>query len=246
MTVVVKTQALTKTYPSNSGDVLALKDLSLCIETGEYIAIMGASGSGKSTVLNLLGLLDRPSSGSYWLNGEDTAQFAPNRRSDMRGSKIGLVFQRFNLLPRCTAMENVALPLLYAGVGVKECRRRATEALELTELTHRATHWPNQMSGGEQQRVAIARAIVNHPSLILADEPTGSLDSATGQSILRMFRSINNDGRTVVIVTHDESVARQASRIIRLHDGALLTDTNTRCFDNGRGSSFPSATFAVS
>lgn len=204
--------------------VHALNGVTFCIAPGESVAVMGPSGSGKSTLMNLLGLLDSPSEGLYRIDGEDVKQFKPDQRAAIRNRKVGFVFQASNLLARSTALENVELPLVYAGVGTGERRRRAVDALEAVDLAHRSSHWPHQLSGGEQQRVAIARAIVNDPLIILADEPTGSLDSRTGLTILALFQTLNREGRTLVLVTHDKQVARHAARIINLRDGQLVSD----------------------
>jgi putative ABC transport system ATP-binding protein len=204
--------------------VRALEGVTLCIEAGESVAVMGPSGSGKSTLMNLLGLLDRPSRGRYWIEGEDVSQFSPDQQATIRNRKVGFVFQASNLLARSTALENVELPLVYAGVGASERRRRAGDALEAVGLGHRRSHWPHQLSGGEQQRVAIARAIVNEPLMILADEPTGALDSRKGLTILALFQALNHAGRTLVLVTHDAQVARHAARIVNLRDGQLISD----------------------
>jgi putative ABC transport system ATP-binding protein len=221
---LVRIERLGKTYIAGAAPVPALDGATLDIAAGEFVAIMGPSGSGKSTLMNLLGLLDRASAGRYWLDGEDVGGLGPDHRARLRNAKLGFVFQSFNLLARSTAMENVELPLLYAGVAAAERRRRAGAALDAVGLAHRRAHWPYQLSGGEQQRVAIARAIVNEPRLILADEPTGALDSRTGLMILALFQQLNRAGRTVVLVTHDAHISRHAGRVVTLHDGRLLTD----------------------
>jgi len=204
--------------------VAALRAVTLEIGDGEFAAIMGPSGSGKSTLMNLLGLLDRPSNGRYWFAGRDVSRLGEDARADLRNRRIGFVFQSFNLLPRNTAVENVELPLVYAGLAKAARRRRAAAALATVGLSHRQDHWPHQLSGGEQQRVAIARALVNDPSLILADEPTGALDARTGHDILTLFQQLNRDGRTVALVTHDREVGRQARRILSLRDGRMIAD----------------------
>jgi putative ABC transport system ATP-binding protein len=224
MIPVIRTEGLGKTYSPGGEAVRALENMTLSIEAGECVAVMGSSGSGKSTLMNLLGLLDRPSSGGYWLEGEDVSQLGPDEQATIRNRKIGFVFQSFNLLARSTALENVELPLVYTGVGGGERRRRAGEALEAVGLGHRQSHWPHQLSGGEQQRVAIARAIVNDPLMILADEPTGALDSRTGLTILALFQALNQEGRTIILVTHDALVAQHAARIVTLRDGQLISD----------------------
>jgi putative ABC transport system ATP-binding protein len=221
---LVRIERLGKTYIAGAAPVPALDGATLDIAAGEFVAIMGPSGSGKSTLMNLLGLLDRASAGRYWLDGEDVGGLGPDHRARLRNAKLGFVFQSFNLLARSTAIENVELPLLYAGVAAAERRRRAGAALDAVGLAHRRAHWPYQLSGGEQQRVAIARAIVNEPRLILADEPTGALDSRTGLMILALFQELNRAGRTVVLVTHDAHISRHAGRVVTLHDGRLLTD----------------------
>jgi putative ABC transport system ATP-binding protein len=221
---LVRIERLGKTYIAGAAPVPALDGATLDIAAGEFVAIMGPSGSGKSTLMNLLGLLDRASAGRYWLDGEDVGGLGPDHRARLRNAKLGFVFQSFNLLARSTALENVELPLLYAGVAAAERRRRAGAALDAVGLAHRRAHWPYQLSGGEQQRVAIARAIVNEPRLILADEPTGALDSRTGLMILALFQELNRAGRTVVLVTHDAHISRHAGRVVTLHDGRLLTD----------------------
>jgi putative ABC transport system ATP-binding protein len=221
---LVRIERLGKTYIAGVAPVPALDGATLDIAAGEFVAIMGPSGSGKSTLMNLLGLLDRASAGRYWLDGEDVGGLGPDHRARLRNAKLGFVFQSFNLLARSTALENVELPLLYAAGAAAERRRRAGAALDAVGLAHRRAHWPYQLSGGEQQRVAIARAIVNEPRLILADEPTGALDSRTGLMILALFQELNRAGRTVVLVTHDAHISRHAGRVVTLHDGRLLTD----------------------
>lgn len=227
MSLVVETKALCRTYTRAADDVEVLRDVSLSINAADFVAIMGASGSGKSTLLHILGLLDKPTSGSFRLDGEPIDQLSHKGQSDLRCRKIGFVFQNFSLLPRSTALENVELPLFYAGVSSKHRARRANEALEAVGLAHRAKHWPHQLSGGEQQRVAIARAIVNRPLLMLADEPTGSLDSKTGASILELFQKMNRDGQTIVLVTHDAEIASHANRVVRVRDGEIVSEGAT-------------------
>jgi putative ABC transport system ATP-binding protein len=235
MTPVVRTESLSKFYRTGSDTVRALDGVTLGIEAGEFVAVMGPSGSGKTTLMNLLGLLDRPSRGRYLLEGEDVSAFKSDKQAAIRNHKLGFVFQASNLLARSTALENVELPLVYAGVGGKERRRRAAEALEAVGLGYRRSHWPHQLSGGEQQRVAIARAMVNDPLMILADEPTGALDSRTGLTILAQFQALNRQGRTLVLVTHDAQVARHAGRILNLCDGQLMSDEPVgECLDAAR------------
>nr|WP_264185635.1 ABC transporter ATP-binding protein [Roseicella aerolata] len=213
-----------KEHPLGQRKVHALRGVSLEIREGEFVAVMGPSGSGKSTLMNLLGLMDRPSSGRYLLAGQDVQQLDHDRRATLRGREIGFIFQAFNLLGRSTAVENVELALTYAGHPRKERRRRAAEALQRVGLGDRQDHWPGQLSGGEQQRVAIARVLATGPRLILADEPTGSLDSVTGREIMGFLRDLNAAGRTILLVTHDPAVARQARRIVSMRDGQVVGD----------------------
>jgi putative ABC transport system ATP-binding protein len=201
-----------------------LKGITLDINRNEYVALMGPSGSGKSTLMNILGCLDSPTSGTYILNGNDVSTMHDNQLADIRNREIGFVFQQFNLLPRLTAMENVALPLVYAGIPKKQRTEMAMEVLRKVDLTDRSHHRPNEMSGGQCQRVAIARALVNNPSMILADEPTGNLDSKTSHEIMEIFNKIHADGNSVVLVTHEEDISRCAHRVIRLKDGLLESD----------------------
>jgi ABC-type lipoprotein export system ATPase subunit len=224
---LIKLVGVWKTYRMGELDVHALRDVSLQVARGEFIAIMGASGSGKTTLMNILGCLDRPSSGSYWLDGEEVSRMSADKRAMIRNRKIGFVFQNFNLLPRTSALENVAMPLSYTASHLteKEARRRAKEVLERVGLGDRLHHEPSQLSGGQQQRVAIARALVNKPPLLLADEPTGNLDSKTGEEVLELFQELNREeGVTVVLVTHDPHVASHAERIIYIHDGQIVED----------------------
>ncbi len=204
--------------------VYVLKGIDLIINKGEYVALMGPSGSGKSTLMNLLGCLDTPTSGSYILNGKDVSQMHDDELAEIRNKEIGFVFQTFNLLPRTTALDNVALPMIYAGFSKSERRERATEVLTQVSLSDRMDHQPNQLSGGQRQRVAIARALVNKPSIILADEPTGNLDSKTSVEIMSLFNQIHKDGNTVILVTHEEDIAAYAHRVIRLRDGIIESD----------------------
>lgn len=205
--------------------VYVLKGIDLQINKGEYVALMGPSGSGKSTLMNLLGCLDTPTSGSYILNGKDVSLMKDDELAEIRNKEIGFVFQTFNLLPRTTALDNVALPMIYAGYSKSERYLRAKEVLEQVNLEDRMDHQPNQLSGGQRQRVAIARALVNKPSIILADEPTGNLDSKTSLEIMKLFGDIHNSGNTVILVTHEEEIAAYAHRIIRLRDGMIESDT---------------------
>ncbi|WP_281336306.1 ABC transporter ATP-binding protein [Flavobacterium eburneipallidum] len=205
--------------------VYVLKGIDLEIKKGEYVALMGPSGSGKSTLMNLLGCLDTPTSGTYILNGKDVSQMKDDELAEIRNKEIGFVFQTFNLLPRTTALDNVALPMIYAGYSKAERKVRATEVLQQVNLADRMDHQPNQLSGGQRQRVAIARALVNKPSIILADEPTGNLDSKTSVEIMKLFGDIHAQGNTVILVTHEEDIAEYAHRIIRLRDGMIESDT---------------------
>ena len=221
---LIRVRDLARDYRAGGAIVQALAGVTLDIARGEFVAVMGPSGSGKSTLMHLLGLLDRPSSGGYWFEGRDVGRLGGDERAAVRNRKVGFVFQSFNLLARATAAENVELPLVYAGIRRAERRRRADAALEAVALGPRRRHWPHQLSGGEQQRVAVARAIVNDPALVLADEPTGSLDSRTGLDILALLDSLHQAGRTVVLVTHEPQVARHAGRIVTLRDGRVISD----------------------
>lgn len=220
---VIRTESLTRSYSMGDSLITALREADLTIHAGAFIALMGASGSGKSTLLNLIGLLDRATSGEYWLEGKPVSALRRDELSDLRGRRIGFIFQNFNLLPRLSAWENVALPLAYrkGEFGTQEQLNRAREALSRVKLNHRMDHQPTELSGGERQRVAIARALVTQPAVILADEPTGNLDSKTGLEIMRLLKELNTEGRTIIVVTHDMNVARNASRMIHLRDGVL-------------------------
>ena len=221
---LIETVDLWKTYVMGSEEIHALRGVSISIERGEYVAIMGPSGSGKSTLMNLIGCLDTPSKGSYLLNGKQVGQMNDNELARIRNEEIGFVFQTFNLLPRATALHNVELPLVYAGVQSADRERRAKLALEKVELTSRMTHRPNELSGGQRQRVAIARALVNNPSILLADEPTGNLDSKTGMEIMGLFERLHKAGNTIVLVTHEADVAAYAYRAVHVRDGQVEND----------------------
>jgi len=221
---VVETHALEKIYRMGDVEVPALRGISLSIEAGEFLAVMGASGSGKSTFMNLIGCLDRPTRGSYLMAGRDVSRLSRDQLARVRGEQIGFVFQGFNLLARTTALENVELPLLYQGVGSRERHRRAAEALERVGLADRLEHTSAQLSGGQQQRVAIARALVNRPALLLADEPTGNLDSHTSIEVMSIFQELNEQGLTVLLVTHEHDIAEHAKRVVTFKDGLVLSD----------------------
>jgi putative ABC transport system ATP-binding protein len=217
-------RSITKTYKTGALEVPVLHGIDLVVERGEYVAIMGPSGSGKSTLMNIIGCLDRATSGTYVLDGEDVSHLDDNALAEIRLRKLGFVFQGFNLLARTDALKNVALPLFYAGLNGRERQQRARKVLEEVGLADRAHHKPNELSGGQQQRVAIARALINDPAVLLADEPTGNLDTKTSADIMALFEKLHEGGRTVIMVTHDEAVARHARRIIRLLDGLIVAD----------------------
>ena len=221
---LIETRDLWKTYVMGSEEIHALRGVSMEIERGEYVAIMGPSGSGKSTFMNLIGCLDTPSKGSYLLNGKQVSQMNDNELAQIRNEEIGFVFQTFNLLPRASALQNVELPLIYGGVAARERHERAKLALDKVELTSRMSHRPNELSGGQRQRVAIARALVNDPSILLADEPTGNLDSKTGAEIMALFSRLHEAGNTIVLVTHEADIAAFAHRTIHLRDGQIEKD----------------------
>src|SRR5580765_5620218 len=222
--MLIDIRDITKVYVMGQERVHALSGVTLGVERGEYAAIMGPSGSGKSTLMNLIGCLDTPTSGSYVLNGREVARMTDDELAAIRNQEIGFVFQTFNLLPRTTAVQQVELPLVYSGLARRERRERAVQALEAVGLGDRMKHHPNEMSGGQRQRVAVARALVNNPSILLADEPTGNLDSATGAEIMALFDELNSRGNTIVLVTHEEDIAAHARRIVRLLDGRIRDD----------------------
>jgi putative ABC transport system ATP-binding protein len=221
---LIRTQDLWKTYQMGTTEVHALQGVTFEIYRNEYVAIMGPSGSGKSTLMNVIGCLDAPSSGQYWLNGKLVSSMDDDELARIRNKEIGFVFQTFNLLPRASALQNVELPLVYSGVPARERLERAQHALAMVELTDRIYHRPNELSGGQRQRVAIARALVNNPSIILADEPTGNLDSRTGIEIMKLFEKLQTDGNTIILVTHERDIAEYAQRIISIRDGKVAAD----------------------
>ena len=222
---LIETRDLWKTYVMGDEEIHALRGVFITIERGEYVAIMGPSGSGKSTLMNLIGCLDTPTKGSYLLNDKEVASMNDDELARIRNEEIGFVFQTFNLLPRATALHNVELPLVYAGIAGKARLERARQALEKVELTSRASHRPNELSGGQRQRVAIARALVNNPSILLADEPTGNLDSKTGTEIMGVFARLHESGNTIILVTHEPDIAAYAHRVISIRDGQVEKDT---------------------
>jgi putative ABC transport system ATP-binding protein len=222
--IVIKTLELTKVYEMGSEQVHALRGVDVEIHKGEYVAIMGPSGSGKSTLMNLIGCLDSPTSGKYWLAGRQVSDLDDDELAHIRNKEIGFVFQTFNLLPRATALHNVELPLIYNGTPAEERIEKAKKALERVDLMDRMTHKPNELSGGQRQRVAIARALVNSPSIVLGDEPTGNLDSKTGEEIMALFENLHKQGNTIILVTHENDIAQHAHRVIHIRDGKIASD----------------------
>jgi putative ABC transport system ATP-binding protein len=222
--VVIRVSDLTRHYVMGGETIQALRGVTLDIQRNEYVALMGPSGSGKSTMMNMLGCLDTPTSGEYWLNGQEVSQLTDDALARVRNKEIGFVFQTFNLLSRATALSNVELPLVYAGVSAKERRDRARQALTQVGLGHRMDHRPNELSGGQRQRVAVARALVNEPSILLADEPTGNLDSTTSEEIMRLFAELHQRGQTIVLVTHEPDIATHAARMVVMRDGRIESD----------------------
>jgi putative ABC transport system ATP-binding protein len=231
--VIIRTQGLRKDYVLGAETVRAVRGVDLVIRVGEFVALMGPSGSGKTTFMNLIGCLDTPTDGEYWLNGQNVSQLSERRLARIRNKEIGFVFQTFNLLPRATALHNVELPLIYAGVRTAERRRRAEEKLEIVGLADRMHHKPPELSGGQRQRVAVARALVNEPAILLADEPTGNLDSRTGEEVMGIFSDLNDRGQTIILVTHEHDIAEYAKRQVHLRDGMIERDFLTEVRRSG-------------
>ena len=227
---LLELKGIAKKYIIGTENVNALRSIDLSISKGEYVALMGPSGSGKSTLMNIIGCLDTPSAGTYFLNGNEVSKMSDNDLAEIRNKEIGFIFQTFNLVPRSTALDNVALPLVYAGISKTDRNERATRALTDVGLLDRMTHKPNELSGGQRQRVAVARALVNNPSIILADEPTGNLDSKTSEEIMNLFEDIHKNGNTIIVVTHEEEIARHAHRIVRIKDGMIESDLQNDIF----------------
>ena len=222
--MIIKTEALTKHYQVGSEKVEALKGITLSVERGEFISIMGPSGSGKTTLMNIIGCLDTPTDGTYFLNNKSVSELTDDELANIRNDEIGFVFQSFHLLARNSALENVMLPLKYAGENKKTAITRSNEALDKVGLSDRSSHSPSELSGGQQQRVAIARALVNKPSILFADEPTGNLDSKTGEDVMNLFKELNDNGQTIILITHEDSIAQQSNRIITIMDGLIKSD----------------------
>ena len=222
--MIIKTENLTKDYETGTQVVSALKGINLSVEKGEFLSIMGPSGSGKTTLMNIIGCLDSPTNGSYFLNNKSVSKLDDDELAKIRNDEIGFVFQSFHLLARNTAFDNVMLPLKYAGIGKEEATKRSNDVLDLVGLSSRAKHTPSELSGGQQQRVAIARALVNEPSILFADEPTGNLDSKTGQDVMKIFKDLNKNGQTIILITHEDSIAKQSNRIITIMDGLIKSD----------------------
>ena len=222
--MIIKTENLTKDYETGTQVVSALKGINLSVEKGEFLSIMGPSGSGKTTLMNIIGCLDSPTNGSYYLNNKSVSKLDDDELAKIRNEEIGFVFQSFHLLARNTAFDNVMLPLKYAGVSKEEATKRSNDVLDLVGLSSRSKHTPAELSGGQQQRVAIARALVNEPSILFADEPTGNLDSKTGQDVMKIFKDLNKNGQTIILITHEDSIAKQSNRIITIMDGLIKSD----------------------
>ena len=222
--MIIKTENLTKDYETGTQVVSALKGINLSVEKGEFLSIMGPSGSGKTTLMNIIGCLDSPTNGSYFLNNKSVSKLDDDELAKIRNDEIGFVFQSFHLLARNTAFDIVMLPLKYAGIGKEEATKRSNDVLDLVGLSSRAKHTPSELSGGQQQRVAIARALVNEPSILFADEPTGNLDSKTGQDVMKIFKDLNKNGQTIILITHEDSIAKQSNRIITIMDGLIKSD----------------------
>ena len=222
--MIIKTENLTKDYETGTQVVSALKGINLSVEKGEFLSIMGPSGSGKTTLMNIIGCLDSPTNGSYYLNNKSVSRLDDDELAKIRNEEIGFVFQSFHLLARNSAFDNVMLPLKYAGIGKEEATKRSNDVLDLVGLSSRSKHTPAELSGGQQQRVAIARALVNEPSILFADEPTGNLDSNTGQEVMKIFKDLNENGQTIILITHEDSIAKQSNRIITIMDGLIKSD----------------------